>query len=69
MDRGWAKYLNLFCVVFQIALYCYYLKNKFSAKQVNCSHNKLFFAKYYLFFAQIELYLYSNKVIENLFFV
>jgi len=35
----------------QVALYCYYLENILSAKQVNCSHNKLFFVKCSLFFA------------------
>jgi len=60
---------TLYCQIFelllfsfsQVALYFYYLENTFSAKQVNCRQNKLFFA-------HIELYFYSNKVIENLVF-
>jgi len=49
------------CSFSKVALYCY-LEKIFSAKHVNCSHNKLNVA-------QIELYLYSNKVSEYVYFV
>jgi len=49
-----AEYFNLFCLCFsQVELYCYYLKKIFSAKQVNCRQNKLFFAKNVLLFTHI----------------